>query len=42
MLAAGTAIGTLFWVTIVLEYPFCGSNAIRPDEILLILKEHLI
>ena len=41
MLTVGTALGTLFWVTIVLEYPFCGTNAIRPDEIMLILQNHL-
>ncbi len=41
MLSVGTAIGTLFWVTIVLEYPFCGSSGIRPDEILTILRTHL-
>jgi hypothetical protein len=42
MLAVGTAIGTLFWVTVVLEYPFCGSSAIRPDEIVAILRTHLM
>jgi hypothetical protein len=42
MLSVGTAVGTLFWVTIVLEYPFCGSSAIRPDEILAILRTHLM
>ena len=42
MVSAGTALGTLFWVTTVLEYPFCGSNAIHPDEILAILRTHLM
>jgi hypothetical protein len=42
MLSAGTALGTLFWVTSVLEYPFCGSNGIQPDEILAILRTHLM
>ena len=42
MVSAGTALGTLFWVTIVLEFPFCGSTAIRPDEILAILRMHLM
>jgi hypothetical protein len=38
MLAIGTAIGTLFWVSTLLQYPFCGSNAIRPSEIATILR----
>jgi hypothetical protein len=42
MVSAGTALGTLFWVTNVLEFPFCGSNAIRPDEILAILRMHMM
>jgi hypothetical protein len=42
MVTAGTALGTLFWVTTILEYPFCGSNAIPPDEILAILRTHLM
>lgn len=37
-----TALGTLFWVATVLEYPFCGRTSIQPDEILSILRGHLI
>jgi Protein of unknown function (DUF4239) len=42
MLAVGIALGTLFWVTVVLEYPFCGSSGIRPDEIVTIIRTHLM
>jgi hypothetical protein len=42
MLAIATSIGTLFWVTTVLEYPFCGSTAIVPTAILDIARNHLL
>ena len=42
MLAVGTALGTLFWMTIVLQYPYCGSSGIGSDEIGTILRMHLM
>lgn len=41
MLAVGTSIGTLFWVTTVLEYPFCGAGGLSPSEIVVILRTHV-
>ncbi|HTX59296.1 MAG TPA: hypothetical protein VMH02_06410 [Verrucomicrobiae bacterium] len=42
MLAVGTALGALFWVTSLLEYPFCGSGAISPSEIVNVLRGHIL
>jgi hypothetical protein len=42
MVAVATAIGTLFWVSIVLEYPFCGSTAIPPDALMSVARAHLM
>ncbi len=40
-LAIGTAIGTLFWVAVLLEYPFCGSGTIGPQQILTVTGGHV-
>jgi Protein of unknown function (DUF4239) len=42
MVAVGTALGTLFWVTVVLEYPFCGPSGIFPVDIMTVLRTHLV
>jgi hypothetical protein len=42
MLLVGTGLGTLFWVTLVLQYPFCGAGGIPPDELVAILRNHVI
>jgi len=42
MIAVATALGTLFWVATVLEYPFCGRTGIGPSEILDIIRAHLM
>lgn len=41
MVTVATAIGTLFWVTTLLEYPFCGVGAIGPQELLAVARAHL-
>jgi hypothetical protein len=41
-LCVATAIGTLFWLVAVLEFPFCGATAIRPDELIAIARAHLM
>jgi hypothetical protein len=41
MMAVATALGTLFWVATVLEYPFCGRTGIGPGELLDIVRAHL-
>ncbi|HEY1976778.1 MAG TPA: hypothetical protein VGG89_09550 [Candidatus Baltobacteraceae bacterium] len=40
--AVATALGTLFWVAGVLEYPFCGRTGIGPGELLDIVRAHLL
>lgn len=42
MCIVATALGTLFWVAAVLEYPFCGRTGIGPGEPLDILRAHLV
>jgi hypothetical protein len=42
MVTVGTALGTLFWLTVTLEYPFCGMSGIRPDEIVTLVRTHLM
>ena len=42
MIAVATALGTLFWVASLLEYPFCGSTGITPGDILTIAHAHLM
>jgi hypothetical protein len=42
MLTVATALGTLFWVATVLEYPFCGRTGIGPKDILDIARAHLM
>lgn len=37
----GTAFGTVFWVMVILSYPYCGSFAIGPDQILSAAQAHL-
>lgn len=34
MAAIATALGAVFWVMIVMEYPYCGSYNIGPDQML--------
>lgn len=41
-IAVATALGTLFWVAAVLEYPFCGRTGIGPAELLDIVRGHLV
>lgn len=41
-IAIATALGTLFWVATVLEYPFCGRTGIGPGELLDIMRGHLM
>lgn len=36
----GTALGAVFWVMIVLSYPYCGSYSIGPDQILSAMQMH--
>ena len=41
-ITVATAIGAVFWVATILEYPFCGTRAIGPGEIVAIARSHLI
>lgn len=36
----GTAFGAVFWVMIVISYPYCGSYSIGPDQILSAMQMH--
>lgn len=40
MLAVGSALGALFWVTVLLEYPFCGLRGIGPNELAAVARLH--
>lgn len=37
----GTAFGAVFWVMIILAYPYCGSYSIGPDEMIASVNGHL-
>jgi len=38
MLAVGTALGMLFWVASLLDYPFCGSTSVQPTALVQTLQ----
>jgi hypothetical protein len=40
MLAIATSLGTLLWVMIVLDHPFCGSAAMRPAALVEAVQSH--
>jgi hypothetical protein len=41
MVVVAIALGALFWVITVLEYPFCGRTGIGPGEIAALARAHL-
>ena len=42
IVAAAVSVGSLIWIATVLQYPFCGSAGIAPDEIRSIATSHLL
>jgi hypothetical protein len=34
-----TALGSVFWVMVVLSYPYCGDYFIGPDEIVSAVRQ---
>ena len=40
-LLVGTAFGGVFWVMVVLAYPYCGSYSIGPGQLLSSIQTHL-
>jgi hypothetical protein len=42
MVVVAASVGSLVWVATVLQHPFCGSNAIGPDELRYVARSHLI